>query len=394
VFAQIDGATGGGLAAANGGFGATVALTPNGANPALGAADEETVAGADARGVPRVATGADIGAFEAPGTETPSHTVTTSLDVVDDSDELTSLREAVGHANSGALAGTITFALAASEAFDGGGTAALSMGALVTTIDGDIDVAIDGDIGGDGTADVTQDVGGSSRVMNVAGGSFDLSGLIITGGAAETVGHGAGIVVTAGGALALDTVRSQDNAAGVAGDFSSFGGGVAILDGSSLVARDAAFTGNAASCGGGGLYVSDSAVSLVNAAFSGNAASDEYGGAIWAESGTLDLVNATVHGNAAGYRGGGVFSSATTSIDHPTIMANEGRPIKAAASWRILARRASPTRSSWATRGLIRSAMTFWSARSRPRRSKRSCWAKRLISLSLRLRSSPSPTRG
>jgi hypothetical protein len=65
----------------------------------------------DARGEARAALGADIGAYEAPGTfDTPPLRVATAADIIDHGDGLASPREAIALLNAGALSGTITFA--------------------------------------------------------------------------------------------------------------------------------------------------------------------------------------------------------------------------------------------------------------------------------------------
>jgi predicted outer membrane repeat protein len=331
LFAAYDDA-GVPVLADNGGPVKTVALSPEAGNPALdvalpvfgagidadGDGSPDPILSVDARGVARPWI-SDIGAYEAPGVLAKSLVVTTAADVMSDFDGETSLREAIGWVQDGSLTGTITFASGAGGAFAGGGTIVLNGTELLITGA----VAIDGDIGGDGTADVTIDAGGLSRVINVAGGAADLTGLAITGGHVGTGSHGGGILVDGAGALTLSAVRIAGNSAGVAGDFDSLGGGVAVFGGSSLTARDVAFNRNTASLGGGGIYLEGEA-SLVNAEIAGNLATDVYGGGIWAGLGALSMTNATVHGNVAGLEGGGVFSSAATvSIDHSTITANE-----------------------------------------------------------------------
>ena len=80
------------------------------ANPALDAADPADAPPFDQRGLPRDAT-PDIGSFELEGTPPSSDLVVTTLaDVVDATDGVLSLREAIGEANARAGADTITFA--------------------------------------------------------------------------------------------------------------------------------------------------------------------------------------------------------------------------------------------------------------------------------------------
>ena len=125
-----------GVAADNGGPTPTVALANNLANPALDAADPADAPATDQRGLPRDAT-PDIGSFELEGTPPSSDLVVTTLaDVVDVTDGLLSLREAIGEANARAEGDTITFAGALR-----GGTIVLTAD-LPTITD---DLVIDGD---------------------------------------------------------------------------------------------------------------------------------------------------------------------------------------------------------------------------------------------------------
>lgn len=117
VFATLDAL--GGQADDNGGFGRTVALS----------------------------------------SDLPSLHVTTMLDIVNDSDNLTSLREAIAWAATGAHGDTITFAQGGTVLLTGG---QLTVGSAMT---------IDGDVDGNGTADVTIDAQAASRVMELTAGA-------------------------------------------------------------------------------------------------------------------------------------------------------------------------------------------------------------------------------
>ncbi|MFT4794318.1 MAG: hypothetical protein ACI807_001582 [Paracoccaceae bacterium] len=189
VFATLDAL--GGQADGNGGFGSTVALSSDLQNPVTGGAiggvdtfdldlDSDGVTAeplpTDARGVARAPAHADLGTYEAPGTDLPSLHVTTMLDIVNDSDNLTSLREAIAWAATGVHGDTITFAQGGRVLLTGG---QLTVGSAMT---------IDGDVDGDGTADVTIDAHAASRVMELtAGADLRLEALVLTGG---SVGDG------------------------------------------------------------------------------------------------------------------------------------------------------------------------------------------------------------
>lgn len=95
-----------------------------------------------------------------------------------------SLREALALAGSSAGPDTIKFNGSLSNL-------TLSLGQLRV----ESDVTIDGDTNGDGSADVTIDARGSSRVFLFASGTSALSSLAITGG---NDSGGGGVLVTGG----------------------------------------------------------------------------------------------------------------------------------------------------------------------------------------------------
>src|SRR5437764_860283 len=90
-------------------------------------------------------------------------TVTTASDVVDASDGVLSLREAVAQSNATGTVDTINFA-----SFIEGQTLVLSGGELVISRD----VTIDGDLNNDGRAVTLDGIGPAygSRILNVVGG--------------------------------------------------------------------------------------------------------------------------------------------------------------------------------------------------------------------------------
>ena len=112
-------ANGSALLADNGGPVQTIALRADNSNPALDAATGGYIVATDARGVAGfdqqdIDNGGlrDLGAFELDTQvpiEDPSLIVTTTADVVDQFDNLTSLREALALANTQDGADTITF---------------------------------------------------------------------------------------------------------------------------------------------------------------------------------------------------------------------------------------------------------------------------------------------
>lgn len=202
-----------GATADNGGPVPTVALLASLGNPALDAAGAGAPA-SDARGVARVDALpgggiADIGAFElqalpSTGLEAPSLIVTTAADLVDPTDGVTSLREAVLLANSRAGADTITFDSAVFSG-DAASTIRLTNGALyvsdaLTVRGAAAGVRITGDRLGDDLLDPDgfTDVLASSTanrllddadVFAASDVGLTLEGLVLTGG--RISGHAA-----------------------------------------------------------------------------------------------------------------------------------------------------------------------------------------------------------
>jgi hypothetical protein len=138
-------------------------------------------------------------------TETRSLKVTTQLDVVNELDGLTSLREAIAYANSHPGPDTIVF----DPAFFGtqhrtirltGGPLTLTDPAITTII-------------GPGAGRLTLSGRAKSRVFDVRGGSLALDGVTITGGRAD---RGGGIRNN-GGKLWLDHVVIRGNRARIGG---------------------------------------------------------------------------------------------------------------------------------------------------------------------------------
>ena len=199
------------------------------------------------------------GGYQTPaeGNEPERITVTTLLDVVDDADGATSLREALGRAEAG---GAVTF-----DAALAGGTIVLA-GAPLEITEG---IAVDaGSVGG-----ITIDAGGKSRVISVTGGDADrpaaLIGLTVTGGNVEDDGDE---------------------------DIHASGGGGIFNNGTLRIVNTVVF-GNTA-CGFGGGIDNDGDMTVVNSTVAGNAAPG-FGGGIANVDGRLTLVNSIVSCNRA-----------------------------------------------------------------------------------------------
>ena len=155
--------------------------------------------------VSATATGADPDGFVLTNTERPSLVVTTNLDKVNDTDGLTSLREAIAYAETLSGPSTITF----DPAFFGTRrpTIRLTGGPLVVTDPAMITIV------GPGARRLTIGGGGKSGVFDVEGGSLSLSGLTIANGNADLGGG----LRNDGGRLALFNVQILGNRAIVGG---------------------------------------------------------------------------------------------------------------------------------------------------------------------------------
>ena len=156
-------------------------------------------------GLSATATGAGAGGLNLTNVERPSLVVTTNRDDMNDTDGLTSLREAITYANSLAGPSTITF----DPAFFGTKrrTIRLTGGPLLVTNRATVTIA------GPGALRLSISGGGKSGVFDIEGGSLAISGVTVAGGV-DDLGGG---LRNDGGRLALARVRIQCNRAIVGG---------------------------------------------------------------------------------------------------------------------------------------------------------------------------------
>lgn len=198
------------------------------------------------------------------------------------------------------------------------------------------DISADVTIEGPGRGTLTVQAGGAAgnfRVFTVDSGVHaTISGLTITGGAADTGGgiSNAGTLslissqvsgnsaATSGGGIAnsgvLKLVRSN-----ITGDTSGGSGGGIANSGKLTLSYDS-FTGNTASGAGGGLYNAPAATAdALDSAFSGNAAQN--GGGI-ANEGTCTLTNNTISGNSSSQNGAGISNAGALTLTNDTVTAN------------------------------------------------------------------------
>jgi hypothetical protein len=156
--------------------------------------------------------------------------VTTYRDVVDEFDDLTSLREAVAYANSHPGPDTITF----DPSFFGKARRMIVLTGepLVLTDPATTTIV------GPGAKRLTISGGGKSQVFDIQGGSLALSGITITGGSADL----GGAVRNRGGTLVLKDVAIRGNQAFVGGGLFNSGRmtmrGVTIKSNRALIGRN------------------------------------------------------------------------------------------------------------------------------------------------------------
>ncbi len=320
------------LLADNGGPVKTVALKGLPSNPAIDAGTDATAP--DARGIaafdqPLVpGTGRrDVGAFELDRViEAPSLVVTTAQDVVDGTDGVTSLREAIALANRTPGADRVTFD---PGVFDGEArdVIRLTQGEMRIREDLVIDggpagVTITGDAKGDdvtlagGITDVDASLLGDNRLddnSQIFRGygayipgygerpvALDIHRLTLTGGVAPNTGS----EFNQGGALGGQYLTVTGSGNMIAGNMAGFAGGIAAAG---VTLSDSAIWGNRGETGG---IVATGQTTLTNSAVWGNVGSNRGG----ISSTYVTLIDSTVSGNVARYRGGGIIGNHVTLI--------------------------------------------------------------------------------
>ena len=174
--------------------------------------------------------GAEPVGFVLTNTEAPSLTVTTRSDVVDATDGLTSLREAIAYANSHPGPDTITLDPAVFGKSHR--TIVLTAGPLILTDPATTTII------GPGARRLTLSGGGKSQVLDIQGGSLALSGVTIADGRADMGGG----LRNEGGKLSLTKVAIRGNRALIGG---------ALFNTGSAVLTDVDIRGNKAVVGSG-----------------------------------------------------------------------------------------------------------------------------------------------
>ena len=231
-----------------------------------------------------------------PNSEAKSLVVNLADDVVNGSDEKTSLREALSYAAS--LGGTQTITFDSSVFGDG---ATIVLDSAKGEIELTSNITIDGDVNADGKADVTISGNNATRIFLINSEiAVNLQNLNLIN-ANSVDGHGGAILVNNGKAsLTVDNILFDGNDA--KGTLKN--GGAIYAAGGTLVVSDSVFTNNTASASGG---------------------------ALMSNGGSMTITNTVFDGNFAGYHGGTIYSLAKLYMNGVTVMNSKGNGIYGAA---------------------------------------------------------------
>jgi CSLREA domain-containing protein len=227
--------------------------------------------------------------------------VTTSADTVDANDGVLSLREAITLANANSDADIIKF-----DASLSGQTVTLTAGELAITED----LTIDGDMDGDNRADITLSGNNTSRILNITGGSTDVSLKSLTITAGFTSGQGGAVYAFDAGTLTIIDTSIENSHA------DSHGGGLRVYA-TDLTMVNSLIDHNSTNLEGAGAFITSSTATIINSTFFYNDA-DGVGGGISAWTSTVSLINSTITNNLAdadgsdGGSGGGIYNSGST----------------------------------------------------------------------------------
>ena len=262
-----------------------------------------------------IGTQVDIGSYEF--REDASLIVTTNQDVVSNTDGLTSLREAIAYANSGATPAdtdgdptTVDLIGFDAGVFTGGAAN------LILLIGGELNITdavlIDAN---ELPENIVIDAQQNSRVIrfSVAVGNLNLDSLTIKNGRTTATNEGGGgIRFDSGDTLTLtgSTVTESHTT-----ERFSEGGGIYSRSGNVMLTNSTVSGSSTLNnqTSGGGIFAQSGDVTLTNSTLSGNSTSgySSHGGGIHAKSGNVAVTSSTINGNRTsgnGAKGGGIFA--------------------------------------------------------------------------------------
>jgi hypothetical protein len=253
--------------------------------------------------------------------EPQSFVVTTTGDVVNDLDGLTSLREAITYANSNPDLSTITF---------GDGTARGGTNFTDATPDtilltgGELAITTSLTITGNGAANTIIDggwdgVGNSgigSRIFRIDDGISTVQTVTMTGLTLQKAHTGTGNAALQNGGAIRNSEQLTLSDSVVRDNFANEG--IGVFNQGMLVSSRNTYSGNRGGSGGG-IFTTGGTVVSTGDAFTGNVVG--IGGGIFASVGSTTLINATIANNTAD-AGGGVFNQGNVITINTTIANN------------------------------------------------------------------------
>ncbi|QDU51944.1 choice-of-anchor Q domain-containing protein [Gimesia panareensis] len=229
--------------------------------------------------------------------------VDTTADIVNATDGLTSLREAIDAANASAGVDNIIL-------LPGIYDISIAGGGENNNATGDFDIKDDVNIFGQGAGTTIIDAHQLDRIFETSGGvNLHLSNMELRNGDADDGG-----AILAQGPTTLNQLIFRNNNA-------DFLGG-AIVSASTLDIQDAQFLYNHAGFQGGAIYQYTDTATVGRTTFEGNT-SDARAGAVYVAPGaTFDVSQSLFYLNASGSRGGAIFNEGTTVSTNTTFSEN------------------------------------------------------------------------
>ncbi len=262
-----------------------------------------------------------IGPYTTTAARTTNIVVDSDLDIIDNTDGVCTLREAVTAANEDIASSTLAGECPAGTeediiVFDLPAETTITLGGFPLTISKTVTI-----IGG-GADGLTIDADQRNRVLQIKPGAVvTLTGMTLMGGKNPSDIVNAAGILNEQGVLLLDDVVVSDNVL-TAGN----GGGIHSLDGS-LTLLNSVVRDNTAAGDGGGIFSRTGTVVISNTIIAGNHADDEGGGVHINDTSAyaVTIVDSQINANTAVNEGGGVSLIRTSEALRQKIV----RPIAA-----------------------------------------------------------------